>query len=270
MLQKFGVLLVAATCALSSAAQTRSSVLLTPAPPATEVTFTGLHGNTFTYDRVLLDLLASPSVATFDCTMAGAAAKCLFAKKLDGSNSCGSGALDYSICGLAGAKSDQRFCVVSDEQSQVGLALSMASDEVAKQGFRNWVNGVRMMLGPEPRRPLWVAAVDGSGPAVRVAPTTNDDASDATARILSALYIAASRDAFGDAERREFRLLADELSRSFLDDFVRPIRRADRRHHGAHRRLARVRAQHGSAFDAVLRQHRFDGVRHIHVRWLLR
>jgi hypothetical protein len=192
----------------------------TTPPLSNDQAMTGMNGATFKYDDLINDWLGSGAVVVKACVIGGRNATCLFVPKFGSSSQCD---LDGSTCGV-GTATSTRFCMVTDEFSLIGLGLAMQRLDRSSRptAFGEWVNALRLTLRYEPTLPLWNVVVDTSGSLAVVtgSPANNDDASDATARVIRALYIAASRSDRTDSERREYRLLADEISRGLQKDFV--------------------------------------------------
>lgn len=195
---------------------------LTNAPLLSNAVFKDRNGNDVTFDS-MVDAWRNDSRITREltCSVAGVTTTCLFVPKYVTSHECGTNEvpkLDWTICNVpAGQHDANHFCMVTDEFSQVGMALAMRGNATS---FGRWVNTVRAILGGDPLVPVWNVRVTNNGGAATIEVPSTDDASDATARILIALYVAAGSDAYGDIERRDYRLLADRLSRAFRRDFV--------------------------------------------------
>lgn len=123
----------------------------------------------------------------------------------------------HTKCGVSPATFENN-CLASDELSQVGMVIAMSTRQDA---FDQWVATVRtLMVGPSGQElPVWQARRQNG---VIDTSVTSDDASDATARIVLALYIAATSPRFPDANQKaSYRNLADTLARTFLArDFV--------------------------------------------------
>jgi hypothetical protein len=123
----------------------------------------------------------------------------------------------HTKCGVSPTTFENN-CLASDELSQVGMVVAMSTRQDA---FDQWVATVRtLMAGPSGQAlPVWQAKRQDGVIDTNV---TSDDASDATARIILALYIAAASPRFPDAiKKTTYRQLGDTLARPFLDrDFV--------------------------------------------------
>lgn len=123
----------------------------------------------------------------------------------------------HTNCGVPSPNFEDN-CLVSDELSQLGVGIAMSSHQ---DWFDEWVAMIRTLLvgaaGQE--LPVWQAKRQSGTISTSV---TSDDASDATARIISALYIAAASPRFTDAGKKAaYRSLADSLAHTFLTrDFV--------------------------------------------------
>lgn len=182
-------------------------------PLADATTLTGI-GGTFDYDAIALAMLNAPGVTqTRDCDVNNATVQCLFVPKYGSSDDCTSFHLDKCFDNDHPAGPGE-FCLVTDEFSQLGLILALAKDNAAVTAFGKWVNTVKALsaFSAIEYLPAWNARVrlDAGGKA-SLEPWNNDDASDATARIVLALYIAASRSEHA-ANRAAYEELAGELA----------------------------------------------------------
>jgi hypothetical protein len=113
----------------------------------------------------------------------------------------------------------QNNCLVTDEFSQVGMVLAM-SNEAEK--FDQWVNTVKELQSDLfGTLPVWRAARSAS--AINADYTKNqDDASDASARVIIALYVASENEAFAADKRAAYKAFADQMSADFAKyDFVK-------------------------------------------------
>jgi len=130
-------------------------------------------------------------------------------------------ACDYTVlhtdCGVTPDGSYTISCLASDEFSQLGLALSMSDKQTE---FDEWVTTVRFLVDNSTthRLPSWLARRNGSALSI----ADGGDASDATARILIALYVAGYNDRFVNATpKASYRALADSIAGAFIiDDFA--------------------------------------------------
>ncbi len=118
---------------------------------------------------------------------------CLWVPWFAGSNECTYDKL-HADCGLTPNSTFDISCLASDELSQVGLALAMSGRQA---DFANWVNTVRFLIGGSGSigLPSWLAGRNGGTFSI----ADPSDASDATARVITALYVAANSDRFTDA-----------------------------------------------------------------------
>jgi hypothetical protein len=144
---------------------------------------------------------------------------CLWVPWYSSSTSCNYTVL-HTDCGITPDGSYTMSCLASDELSQVGLALSM-SDKQAQ--FDEWVTTIRFLIANSTTvaLPAWLARRNGSTLSV----TDGGDASDATARIIIALYVGANNDRFPDSTAKaSYRALANNLAHAFIqDDFATRI-----------------------------------------------
>lgn len=180
-------------------------------------------GNAIPFDSVVDDWISdSDVVKPLRCTVGGQQVDCLFVPKRSSSSDC-DGTIDYGICGiLAGQQDANHFCLISDEFSQVGLALAMREQASAiPDAFHRWTNTVRALRrASAPRLPVWTARVAVSGDVATIEPASDDDASDATARVIYALYVASTNPEFSSQQQADYRALADDLTAAFVSDFV--------------------------------------------------
>lgn len=179
----------------------------------------------FTYDAIARDMLDSPGVVTTAaCTVGMTATQCLLVPKFNGSSSCEiPDDYDKDICAENGSTSGYDFCMVSDEFSQLGLVLALGrNDPTIQTAFERWVNTVRILSADADSKylPLWNVRVTTTGGSFAHERWNDDDASDATARIILALYVAAASPQFS-AQRASFEELAGELANRFAHHDVR-------------------------------------------------
>ena len=107
-------------------------------------------------------------------------------------------------------------CMVTDEFSQVGILVAMSKDQTRMDQFFNTVNAIKSSHG---QIPAWRVYRSGSSiDACRQGINGNcDTASDATARIIIALFTASDNTYFtNQAQRAAYRALAVKLSEDFL------------------------------------------------------
>jgi len=204
-----------------------------PSPPLDkDATFGDIHGNDFYFNDLVDTWIGDGRVVrSASCVVDGQNVDCLLVPKYQKSNYCNSDPngpepwknLDWDKCSVPTQNRDNNhFCLVTDEFSQVGMALAMRGPtSVISSAFDRWLNTVRKLRrADEPRLPQWNVRITVSGGAATFENIGDDDASDATARIVYALYIAAANEGFTLTRRAEYRQLADELSADFLSDFV--------------------------------------------------
>ncbi|HLD87389.1 MAG TPA: hypothetical protein VJB12_04970, partial [Candidatus Nanoarchaeia archaeon] len=108
-------------------------------------------------------------------------------------------------------------CMVSDEFSQVGIAVAMGKDQTRMDGFYNTVIASKSRNG---NIPSWRIYRNGDAiePCRSGINGNCDTASDATARIIIALYAGAKNQYFADsAKKGQYEQLARTLSADFLN-----------------------------------------------------
>ena len=141
---------------------------------------------------------------------------CLWVPWHRNSDRCGYDDL-HSECGVTPDGSYMISCQVTDELSQVGMALAMSDRQ---DDFARWVVTVRYLMtgSGSAEVPSWKASRNYAAFTI----PEPSDAPDATARIITALYIAASSDRFTDtAAKASYRTLADSLAHAFINaDFA--------------------------------------------------
>lgn len=135
----------------------------------------------------------------------------------NGDNVCGVTNLQNgSNCNIgAGQVSFSQYCMVTDEFSQVGIILAGAQNQTA---FDQWVNTTKAINSSSGQIPGWRVLVNetaGTFEACRTNVNSNcDTASDATHRIIIALYTGSNNTFFTDtAAKSNYRELANNLSR---------------------------------------------------------
>lgn len=116
-------------------------------------------------------------------------------------------------------------CMVTDEFSQVGVLVAMGRDQTRMDQFYNTVVATKSTNG---KIPAWRVYRDGSS-IEPCRPGINgncDTASDATARIIIALFTASDNPAFSNDARSKYFQMAKDLSGDFLqyevDQVCRP------------------------------------------------
>jgi hypothetical protein len=137
---------------------------------------------------------------------------------LQNGNNCNSGqTIDYN-----------HNCMVTDEFSQVGIIVAMGKDQARMDQFYNTVVATKSTFG---NIPAWRLYRDGSTIyACKEGINGNcDTASDATARIIIALYTAGRNDNFGDANQKAkymdlAKRLSDDMLTYEIDQTCKPTR----------------------------------------------
>lgn len=185
-------------------------------------------GGTFDYDAIALAMLNSPGVTqTRACDVNGSIVQCLFVPKYPASDVCTAFHLDKCF-DAEHPPGPGEFCLVTDEFSQLGLVLAMSKDPATVTAFAKWANTVKALSAFTAinQLPAWNARVqiDGAGQA-SIDPWNFDDASDATARIILALYIAAASPQHS-ANRAAHEELANLLANRFAHFDLRDTRNA--------------------------------------------
>jgi hypothetical protein len=181
----------------------------------------GLWGDTRSqnYDTLIEAWFKQPNVIqTVSCSQG----TCLWVPWYTSSSACTQNELQRGQnCNLPSVDM-QNNCLVTDEFSQVGMALAMGTNE---QRFQQWVNTVRELKSDKyGQLPVWRAS---RGPSSINADYTKnqDDASDASARVIIALYTASNSEFFSPARKAEYKSFADTLSADFLKhDFDKTCR----------------------------------------------
>ena len=151
-------------------------------------------------------------VQQFDCTYDG---ECAWVPWYSVSHSCDVPDLkSLSECGGSGSATLSDNCMASDEFSQVFLATAQGTNPAR---VRQLFNTLRLIAsgnngGAYETLPSWMTRRTGN----RVTVHSTDSASDADARILLALYIAAASQSVSAADRTEDRNYADARAADFL------------------------------------------------------
>lgn len=125
-------------------------------------------------------------------------------------NKCGGGSVDFN-----------RNCMVTDEFSQMGILIAMGDDQNRMNQFYNTLGDIESTFG---KIPAWRIYRDGSSiEACKDGVNGNcDTASDATARIIIALFIASENELFTDSSMKaQYNQLARELSDDMVEFEVR-------------------------------------------------
>jgi hypothetical protein len=144
------------------------------------------------------------------------------------SHSCGVSELKpLSECGSSGSASLSHNCMVTDEFSQVFLATAQGTNASRVQEL---FNTVRLIAsgnngGLFETLPAWKARRLNNSVYVDSSGSNRDSASDADARVVVALYTAASSPYFSEADRTAYRNYANAMAADFLEhDFRRECR----------------------------------------------
>lgn len=144
------------------------------------------------------------------------------------SHSCNVGELKpLSDCGGSGSATLSDNCMVTDEFSQVFLATAQGTNATRVQEL---FNTLRLIAsgnngGLFETLPAWRARRTNNSVSVASSGANRDSASDADARILLALYIAAASSYFPEADRTTYRNYANSMAADFLEhDFRRECR----------------------------------------------
>ncbi|HET7436074.1 MAG TPA: hypothetical protein VFN10_15295 [Thermoanaerobaculia bacterium] len=194
-------------------------------PLADNLALSGIGGS-FTYDDITGDMLAASGVtSTRSCIVAGETVECLFVPKYTSSDSCSTYHLDKCFDASHPAGPND-FCVVTDELSQFGLLLALSKTQAAVDAFAHWTNTVKALSSYDAsgKLPVWNVRVRvAANGSASIEPWNDDDASDATARIILALYVAAARPEFASA-RDTYEDLANRLANRFAHADVRDTR----------------------------------------------
>jgi hypothetical protein len=112
-------------------------------------------------------------------------------------------------CGGSGTPSLTNNCMVTDEFSQVFLATAQGTNN---DRVKKLFNTLRVIAGIHGTLPGWVARQTNQTITLH----STDSASDADARILLALYIAAASPSFPQADRDAYRNYANTMAADFL------------------------------------------------------
>lgn len=144
------------------------------------------------------------------------------------SHACGVAELKpLSDCGGSGSATLQDNCMVTDEFSQVFLATAQGTNGARVQEL---FNTVRLLAsggngGLFETLPAWRARRTNNSVSVASSGANRDSASDADARILLALYVAASSPHFSEVDRTAYRNYANTMAADFIEhDFRRECR----------------------------------------------
>lgn len=144
------------------------------------------------------------------------------------SHSCNLGDLKpLSECGGSGSATLSHNCMVTDEFSQVFLATAQGTNTTRVQELFNTLRLIASGSngGLFETLPAWRARRQDNTVSVASSGAERDSASDADARIVLALYIAASSTSFPEADRTTWRNHANAMAADFLEhDFRRECR----------------------------------------------
>lgn len=127
------------------------------------------------------------------------------------SSSCNVTDLHAGICNPPGGVAADRNCMVSDEFSQVLLATAQGKSE-SESRVQKLVATLQAIAGNYGSLPAWIVTRTGD----TLIFSDRNSASDADARIVLALYIAARSPYFSATARASFRTLADPMAADFL------------------------------------------------------
>jgi hypothetical protein len=156
------------------------------------------------YDLLLTNQLNTPNIVqTVQCDVG----QCLWVPWYSSSSSNTVSSLKTDCFG---ASTDMTHnCMVTDEFSQVGMQIALADNrENEMVAFANTVKKIRgSKYGSIP---VWKAK--RSGDVISSATGNSDSASDATGRILIALYVGASNTHYSSNTRAMLKALADEIA----------------------------------------------------------
>lgn len=186
--------------------------------PLVDPSSSGFGGQTrLTNHSTLLNIWWNDTrlIQEFDC----AYGRCAWVPWYSVSHSCNTTDLQpMSKCGGSGTPSLTNNCMVTDEFSQVFLATAQGSNN---DRVKKLFNTLRVIVGSHGSLPGWIARQTNQSITLH----STDSASDADARILLALYIAASSSDFPQADRDAYRNYANTMSADFYDhDFRRECR----------------------------------------------
>lgn len=177
----------------------------------------GIASNTLgdNYDMLVDELFSNPNVITtindnLWVPWFSSSTQCQLSDLKSG-GSCNSGeTIDF-----------QNNCMVTDEFSQVGILVAMGKEQERMDQFYNTLDDIESSFG---NIPAWRVYRDGNDiqPCRSGINGNCDTASDATARIISALYIASDNIYFTDANKKvDYDQLADTLSQQMVDHETR-------------------------------------------------
>lgn len=203
--------------AMLVAAAARAQVCSTPYSPVTQ-SITDADGNALSYDALTGSWFTGVHALPVR-TCPNGVAQCLLVPQFHSSAECD--IQDPASCGWTNATSTQG-CQVTDEFSQVGMALAMSTDAAH---FAQWYNTLQAILvsvdNTADKLPAWRQRIDWTGAQAAITVSETDDASDATARIIIALYIAADSNAMS-SQRAAYLSLANQLAAVFAArDYVK-------------------------------------------------
>ncbi len=156
------------------------------------------------YETVLDAQYNTPNIIQmFDCSLG----KCLWVPWYSGSKTNAQSDLKQS-CGLSSYDYTHN-CLVTDEFSQVGMETSLATNR--EQEMIAFANTVKLLKSPKYGNiPVWKAKRVDS--AISDASGNADTASDATGRILIALYTGANNPSYSSGTKSMLKTLADSIA----------------------------------------------------------
>lgn len=132
------------------------------------------------------------------------------------SSSCGVSDLQSGSNCNAGTINFDINCMVTDEYSQVGIVVAMGNDPAAMERFYNTLSVIKSTNGDIP---AWRIYRNGNSiePCKQGINGNCDTASDATARIIIALFTASKNSNFNSDARARYAALGEKLSADFLN-----------------------------------------------------
>ena len=106
-------------------------------------------------------------------------------------------------------------CMVSDEFSQVGILIAMSKNQDKMDQFYNTLLAIKSSFG---NIPAWRIYRNGDAiePCKAGVNKNCDTASDATSRIIIALYSASNNPLFNEVQKGKYKALADQLAADML------------------------------------------------------
>jgi hypothetical protein len=203
-------------------------------PPFAPTATVGDHdGASLTYDTVVEKWLSDTRLAfaatcDHDQNAATPAVDCLIVPKYYGSTFCDqtgpetTHSYHWTYCGFNTPEEQisTNVCLVTDQLSQVGMALAMGTGTSSTTKFDQWVNTIEWIArATDPRVPRWNLKVRLATTPATIEAVNDDDASDGTARVVIALFTAAASPAFTPTQQSRYRQLASTIASGFRSDF---------------------------------------------------